>query len=206
MILLDDSLDESHAHHRAPLPRPRAGRRPSTDKGEAAGEAGWEGAHHLAGNVRRLREPGGNDLGGYRYSAFGDTLEDTVRQGGSLASIDNRKQPLRWKGMWRFDLGGGVEVYDARARMWSPKLGTFLSVDEFAFHDPTTTLWGWPGQNPARRRDPFGRGDDNPLAVGLIAAGGALIFGGLFQDDTRSSRRRPSTRRSRSVSSSRCIR
>ena len=25
--------------------RPRAGRRPSTEKGEAAGEAGWVGAH-----------------------------------------------------------------------------------------------------------------------------------------------------------------
>jgi hypothetical protein len=46
----------------------------------------------LAGNVRRLREPGGNDLGGYRYTAFGDTLEDTVQRGSSLASIDNRKR------------------------------------------------------------------------------------------------------------------
>ena len=47
---------------------------------------------------------------------------------------------LRWKGMWRFDLGAGVELYDARARMWSPKLGTFLSVDEFQFHGGRTTL------------------------------------------------------------------
>ena len=42
--------------------------------------------------------------------------------------------------MWRFDLGAGVELYDARARMWSPKLGTFLSVDEFQFHGGRTTL------------------------------------------------------------------
>ncbi len=60
--------------------------------------------------------------------------------------------------MWRFDFGGGVELYDARARMWSPKLGTFLSVDEFAWHDSSTTLWGWPGQNAIRWGDPFGRG------------------------------------------------
>jgi RHS repeat-associated protein len=67
---------------------------------------------------------------------------------------------LRWKGMWRFDLGtpgNPIELYDARARMWSPKLGTFLSVDEFAFHDATTTLWGWGRQNPIRWSDPFGR-------------------------------------------------
>jgi RHS repeat-associated protein len=113
----------------------------------------------LAGNVRRLRQPGGLDLGGYRYSAFGETLEDTVvlQTANPLIVADNRTQPLRWKGMWRYDFGGGVELYDARARMWSPKLGTFLSVDEFAFHDARGTLWGWPGQNSIRWRDPSGR-------------------------------------------------
>ena len=59
--------------------------------------------------------------------------------------------------MWRFDFGGGVEVYDARARMWSPKLGTFLWWMSSTFHDQTTTLWGWGGQNPIRWSDPFGR-------------------------------------------------
>ena len=76
----------------------------------------------------------------------------------SILCADRASQhSLRWKGMWRFDLGRGVEVYDARARMWSPKLGTFLSVDEFAFHDQNSTLWGWGGQNPIRWSDPFGR-------------------------------------------------
>ena len=141
------------------LPLPRAGRRPSTDLGEAAGAAGWEGASHLAGNVRRLRQPDGRDLGGYRYSAFGETLEDTVvlQNVNVFIEADNRRQPLRWKGMWRFEVAG-TELYDARARMWSPRLGTFLSVDEYDFHDPSTTLWGWPGQNSIRWSDPFGRG------------------------------------------------
>jgi RHS repeat-associated protein len=109
----------------------------------------------LAGNVRRLRAPGGADLGGYRYSAFGKTVENTV--------VSLPDQPLRWKGMWRFDLGG-VELYDARARMWSPALGSFLSIDEFSFHDGRTTLWGWPGQNPLRYRDPSGH-----YSSGLVA-------------------------------------
>jgi hypothetical protein len=148
----------------------------------------------LAGNVRRLRLSGGSDLGGYRYSAFGKTVENT-------AIMD---QSLRWKARW-FNNYGGFEVYDIRARQWSPDLGTFLSADEFSdleevqravraagiapsdaaavsqqvrfqvellqrglghlksprsfgYHDPSTTLWGWPGQNPLRWQDPSGHG------------------------------------------------
>ena len=48
-------------------------------------------------------------------------------------------------------------TYDVRARQWSPELGVFLSVDEFRYHSKRTTLWGWPGQNPMRFRDPRGR-------------------------------------------------
>ena len=99
----------------------------------------------LAGNVRGLRASGGASLGGYRYSAFGQTLEDTT-------SIT---QPLRWKARWFSPIAGGT--YDVRARQWSPELGIFLSVDEFKYHDPKSTLWGWPGMNPARWRDPTGR-------------------------------------------------
>jgi hypothetical protein len=62
--------------------------------------------------------------------------------------------------MWHLEVGG-TELYDARARVWSPALGSFLAVDEFAAHDPTTTLWGWPGQNPDRFSDPSGRNTAN---------------------------------------------
>ena len=58
----------------------------------------------LAGNVRGLRASGGASLGGYRYSAFGQTLEDT-------SSIT---QSLRWKGRWFSPVAGGT--YDVRAR------------------------------------------------------------------------------------------
>jgi RHS repeat-associated protein len=136
----------------------------------------------LAGNVRRLRAPGGADLGGYRYGAFGATREDTVQPSifGIINDLD--KQPLRWKGMWRFDLGAGTELYDARARMWSPALGSFLSVDEFDFHDPTSTLWAWPNQNPITFSDPFGRdGTTSNPVQDLVDSGflppGLTIFG-----------------------------
>ncbi len=83
--------------------------------------------------------------------------------------------------MWRFDVNG-TELYDARARMWSPALGTFLSVDELVFHDPTSTLWAWPNQNPITFSDPFGRDGttSNPIQD-LVDSGflppGLTIFG-----------------------------
>jgi RHS repeat-associated protein len=99
----------------------------------------------LAGNVRGLRASGGASLGGYRYSAFGQTLEDT-----SLIT-----QPLRWKGRWFSPVAGGT--YDVRARQWSPELGAFLAVDGYEYHDAKGTLWSWPNQNPARFMDPSGQ-------------------------------------------------
>ena len=81
----------------------------------------------LAGNVRRLRGLNGADLGGYRYTAFGITKPVDV--GTPAPSVD---QAMRWKGRWFVDVAGGV--YDVRARWWSPGLGSFLSVDEFAYH------------------------------------------------------------------------
>src|SRR5262249_52913293 len=67
-------------------------------------------------------------------------------------------------------------VYDMRARLWSAELGSFLSADEFAFHDGASTLWGWPGQNPLRWCDPSGR-DGIDVALqnpGLFAAATSL--------------------------------
>jgi RHS repeat-associated protein len=107
-----------------------------------------------------LRASGGASLGGYRYSAFGKTLEDT-----SLIT-----QPLRWKGRWFSPVAGGT--YDVRARQWSPELGVFLSVDEYWAHDPRSTLWGWGNQNPVRFSDPGGR-----FIFAPAGAGGAVVLG-----------------------------
>ena len=110
----------------------------------------------LAGNVRELRASGGASLGGYRYSAFGKTIEDTA----SVA------QPLRWKGRWYSPVAGGI--YDVRARQWSPELGAFLAIDEYEYHDSESTLWGWPNQNPVRYADPTGRGWWKEFATTVI--------------------------------------
>jgi len=93
---------------------------------------------------RRDALVGRND--GYRYSAFGQTKEDTA----SIA------QPLRWKGRWFSSVVGGI--YDVRARQWSPEMGSFLRIDELAYHDPKGTVWSWPEQNTAKNDDPTGEG------------------------------------------------
>ena len=97
----------------------------------------------LAGNVRGLRASGGASLGGYRYSAFGQTVEDTT-----LIT-----QPLRWKGRWFSPVAGGT--YDVRARQWSPELGVFLTVDEFGSVGEASMAF-----------DPFG--DSGPLRTDLL--------------------------------------
>lgn len=99
------------------------------------------------GNVRRLRAPSGADLGGYRYTAFGVSVEDTA-----TANVD---QPLRWKARPYSPYAGGI--YDMRARQWSPAIGAFLSADEFRYLGTSGTLWSWPGQNPYKWSDPSGR-------------------------------------------------
>jgi RHS repeat-associated protein len=116
----------------------------------------------LAGNVRALRASGGADLGGYRYSAFGKTVEDT-------ATV-NLDQQLRWKGRWFSTAAGGV--YDVRARQWSPEMGAFLAVDDVRHIDARTGPWSWPRENPARYRDPSGHLlEEGPTAM----IGGAVV-------------------------------
>ena len=75
----------------------------------------------------------------------------------SVVGLRRASDPtLRWKGRPR-QVFGGTEVYDMRARQWVPEMGAFLSIDELAYQDARSTLWGWPRQNPVRYRDPSGR-------------------------------------------------
>ncbi|MCC6215311.1 MAG: hypothetical protein IT376_10605, partial [Polyangiaceae bacterium] len=62
-------------------------------------------------------------------------------------------QPLRWQGRWLREGG----LYDARARWWSPALGSFTSADELGYVSGARTLWSWPGQNALGVGDMSGR-------------------------------------------------
>ena len=126
----------------------------------------------LAGNVRRLRDANGADIGGYRYTAFGIAFPSDAQT--PAPTID---QPLRWKGRPFVNVAGGL--YDVRARWWSPQMGAFLSIDEYAYHDVNSTLWGWGGQNPVKWSDPSGNCPQCILAA-AGAIGGGLIAGGYY--------------------------
>jgi len=137
----------------------------------------------LAGNVRRLRAPGGADLGGYRYTAFGGSVSDPTTP---AAPTGVNALPVRWKGRWlMYSTGAGaslVELYDMRARWWWPQGGVFVSVDGFNFHDQTSTLWAWPSQNPYRFADTSGHFGLVGFIGGAIAGGvGGYISGGNWQ-------------------------
>jgi RHS repeat-associated protein len=121
----------------------------------------------LAGNVRRLRDATGADLGGYRYSAFGVTLPADAAT--PATAVD---QLLRWKGRPFESAAGGV--YDMRARWWSPAAGQFLTVDRLEYFDATSTLWGWGNQSPVRWSDPSG---NCPACLG--SAGFGAVAGGV---------------------------
>lgn len=115
----------------------------------------------------------GADLGGYRYTAFGNAFAADATT--PAATID---RPLRWKGRPFVNVAGGL--YDMRARWWSPQMGAFLAIDRYAYQDPRSTLWGWPGQNPIRWADPTGH-DAAGTAIGASIGGGigGSIGGGL---------------------------
>ena len=74
-----------------------------------------------------------------------------------------------------------------RARVWLPEVGVFSAIDELAYHDATTTLWGWPGQSPVRWADQDGR-------CGWLCAGAAVVaigiaYGYIFASDDAAAQR-----------------
>jgi RHS repeat-associated protein len=126
----------------------------------------------LAGNVRRLRAPGGADLGGYRYTAFGGSVSDPTTP---AAPTGVNALPVRWKGRWlMYSTGAGaslVELYDMRARWWWPQGGVFVSVDGFQYQDNNGSLWAWPSQNPLRFSDPSGHTAIPVVFPGFVPGG-----------------------------------
>ena len=113
-----------------------------------------------------MRRTDGSDGGGYRYSAFGQEYAHDTQA--PTPAID---QPLRWKARQWSDF---AQLYDVRARWWSPQLGVFTSVDELSLLDKGSSLWGWARQSPIRFSDPSGRDATTDNAVQQLRRAGWL--------------------------------
>ncbi|MDP9036445.1 MAG: hypothetical protein M3O50_16715 [Myxococcota bacterium] len=133
----------------------------------------------LAGNVRRLRDKTGADLGGYRYTAFGQML---AADGGTPAP--SVEQPLRWKGRMFVDVAGGI--YDGeRGVGLLPEFALGTAFSGLSTSGGLTAVTSWAPQ-----------GVDATIAAGRwVMLGGATIRNWLL---TGMGTRLPTRRRSMS--------
>jgi RHS repeat-associated protein len=76
-------------------------------------------------------------------------------------------QPYTWKG--REYIGGGVNVYHNRARIYDPALGRFTTEDPMGYEAGDTNLYAFTGNNPRNWNDPSGH------SYGVVAAQSAAI-------------------------------
>ncbi|HET7539731.1 MAG TPA: hypothetical protein VFK05_07660, partial [Polyangiaceae bacterium] len=138
------------------------------------------------GNVRRVHTDATvhgslaiGDLGGYSYTAFGKTI--APNDVGGIPAPLGMVQPFGWQGKRLI----APNLYDSRARVWSADLGAFLQPDEYLFLSRGGTLWSWPGQNPFKFRDRYGRGAAESLAVEILEAASKFspLAGGAANDN-----------------------
>jgi RHS repeat-associated protein len=79
-------------------------------------------------------------------------------------------QPYSWKG--REYIGGGVNVYHNRARIYDPAMGRFTSEDPMGYAAGTTNLYTFGWNNPRRWNDPSGlaAASEDAAAGGMVLA------------------------------------
>ncbi|HRI16738.1 MAG TPA: RHS repeat-associated core domain-containing protein [Verrucomicrobiota bacterium] len=126
---------------------------------------GWYLADHL-GSVRDLADATGEVAAHVDYSSFGQVL-----------SVSNSTAVDRFLFTGR-ELDGETGLYSYRARLYSPHLGRFLSVDSIGFSPGDFNLYRYAGNLPLTLADPSGHGaivNYLALSFGIGFVIGALI-------------------------------
>ena len=108
------------------------------------------------GNVTLLTDANGNEVGHYRYDAFGNTLEAS----GTRAT----ENPYRFSTKELSSSG----LYDFGYRFYSPSTGTWLNRDPLR-ENGGVNLYGMVGNNPTNRV--------NPRGLCVVALAGAIVGG-----------------------------
>ena len=96
------------------------------------------------GNVTLLTDENGNDVGRYRYDAFGNTLEATGARAG--------ENPYRFSTK---EYDGAAGLYDFGYRFYSPGMGRWINRDPIRERGGTN-LYGMVGNNPTNSVDFYG--------------------------------------------------
>ena len=107
------------------------------------------------GNVTLLTDENGDDVGRYRYDAFGNTLESS----GSRAA----ENPYRFSTK---ELHGASGLYDFGFRFYSPGLGRWINRDPIE-EDGGVNLYQFNYNSPTNYVDPDGR---LPIIVVIVVA------------------------------------
>jgi RHS repeat-associated protein len=114
------------------------------------------------GSVRLITDAAAQVVNRYDYDSYGNRL----------TAIEGVIQPYSWKG--REYIGGGVNVYHNRARIYDPALGRFTTEDPMGYEAGDTNLYAFTWNNPRNWNDPSG----------LAAAGESAGTGGIVLPST----------------------
>ena len=104
------------------------------------------------GNVALLTNSAGQDVGHYRYDAFGNTLESVGARAG--------ENPYRFSTK---ELHGPSGLYDFGYRFYSPGMGRWLNRDPIR-EAGGVNLYGMVGNNPVNAVDAYGLAKDSVTA------------------------------------------
>jgi RHS repeat-associated protein len=88
-------------------------------------------------------------------------------------------QPYTWKG--REYIGGGVNVYHNRARIYDPAMGRFTSEDPMEYDLGYRNLYAFGWNNPRRWNDPSGLAS---AAENAAIAGGIVLIAAVEMERT----------------------
>jgi RHS repeat-associated protein len=102
-------------------------------------------------SITALTNTSGSIVQRYEYDSFGN---QTITTNGSI------QQPYTFTAR-EYDNETGMYFY--RARYYDPKAGRFVTKDPISFAGGDVNLYGYVGNNPVNKKDPYGLVDEDPF-------------------------------------------
>ena len=137
---------------------------------EADGDGNITRTYIYGHGLLAMRTAGG-DLYCYHFNATGSTVALTDSAGGIVSSYaydpfgnllgqqENISQPFKFVGQYGVMAEANDSLYYMRARYYDPRVGRFISEDPIGFAGGDVNLYGYVGNDPVNRADPWGLSD-----------------------------------------------